>query len=507
MAINPLMKSAYPALLAANNMVVSKRLPQRRPLDAMSRLYLPVGIHELPELLDHNLEKDDQGRQIYRLSAAAGLKTLERESAYDLRPGLASNLISPPEKAKLKDRHAQVVQSSPREREGIICRYCALFDALFLDGEPPKIIVVNHDAGIDVDFNVESNISKASITNYQLLLPKQYALKAINGTHPLRWDHSAKEFFEETTLAVPEGSRPHRSWKCHSEGRSDPDQTQHWQQQAAAAIDEDGDGGHLYERAVWPWNTRLTTRVENVLKIRNFANIKVPTEEMNRELGGVKDQVAAKKAFRRSKRAESQIRVEDPCEGLDDKEARILHYEYSLESCIRSNYGIGWEDYNGLNVDDGEVSNTAVHWTQLRPHHVANLKPEALEHLYLSLLRTAECVGGGPDLVKEVEARATVARAGGLGDAAATVCQHLQWIAARLEELWGDEFWFLDVSANKALRFSLPFNGPVETWSALTWMAPAILFTFLNGAVCQLPYTLLKDDWLQQARLAKLAAQ
>jgi hypothetical protein len=496
MSISPL-QSVYAAQLAANSLVVARRLPQRRPLDVTSRLFLPVGLQELPELLDCSQSPHDRARQLSRISSVAALKTLERGSAFDVRPGLMSQLLSADEKRKLRERHARGRDLSPLDREGMICRYCAMFEALVLDGEPPPIFVVNHSAGINVDFDVESNISEASVNNYQLLLPKRYALKAIDGTHPLRWDRSAPDSFDETAPAKFEGRRPHGSWACASGAKLDPAQTKRWQEAAAATLENAGDersGGYLYERAVWPWNKRLTTRVENVLKIRSFANIKVDAEEMNLVLAEAADAPAdARTAFLRSKRGLSQLPVEDDSCDIADGQARILHYQYSLESCIRSSYGIGWEDYNGLNVDDGKVSNVAVHWSQLQPHHVANLKPQDLEHLYLSLRRTAAASGQG-DLASTALDHATNVRSAELDDAGHVACEHVRWIAERLDGLVGPDLWFLDVSASKALRFSFPLNGPIETWSALTWMAPAILFTFLNRAVCQLPYALLKDE-------------
>lgn len=490
MAINPLMKSAYAAQLAANSMVVSKRLPQRRPLDASSRLYLPVQLQSLPRLLDHNLDELGGGpRKTARISTAAVAKTTERTSAYDVRPGLASTLMSTQEKQRLDGRRQRELKDSSPRSEGSICRYCSLFDELFHDGGPPSVLVVNHNAGIDVDFDSETNISKAWIRNYQLLLPKEYASTAIDGTHPLLWDHSAEAFFEETAPAQREGQKPRESWSCHSAGKS-ADGSRRWQDLAAY-----DDVGYLYERAVWPWNERLTTRVENVLKIKGFANTKLNADDLWTATEALKNPDEAKAALLHRARAEEQLPVDlETSRTLSHDEARILRYQYSLESCIRSSYGIGWEDYNGLNIDDGKVSNFAIHWSKLRPQHVANLSSLDLQHLYLSLRRIAEAKGCEPDIAKEIGLGITWVQNHQLDKKGEEACKRVQWIAAQLSQLWQEEFWFLDVSASKALRFSMPLNGPVEMWSALTWMAPAILFTFLNGAVCQLPHTLLRTQ-------------
>ena len=59
-------------------------------------------------------------------------------------------------------------------------------------------------------------------------------------------------------------------------------------------------------------------------------------------------------------------------------------------------------------------------------------------------------------------------------------------LATNLKARWdGEDPWLVTVTANKSLRFTAPGNAPVEVWATLTWMAPALLFSFLNRAVCQ----------------------
>src|SRR5207244_2900019 len=79
----------------------------------------------------------------------------------------------------------------------------------------------------------------------------------------------------------------------------------------------------------------------------------------------------------------------EPDTDFDQHEARILHYTYALDSCVRSSFGIGWEDFNGLNVDDGAVSNLAVHWKELQPKYVQNLSATDLYHIYQAVQRAA----------------------------------------------------------------------------------------------------------------------
>jgi hypothetical protein len=74
------------------------------------------------------------------------------------------------------------------------------------------------------------------------------------------------------------------------------------------------------------------------------------------------------------------------------------------------------------------------------------------------------------------------------------VIKALRTVHEQLESKFpGETFSLLTVSASKRLHFTLPENGPVELWFFLTWMAPAILFTFLSRAICHSPHELLQQ--------------
>ena len=119
---------------------------------------------------------------------------------------------------------------------------------------------------------------------------------------------------------------------------------------------------------------------------------------------------------------------------------KFLSYTYALERCIRSDYGFIVEELSGLDIDGGKVNGRAVPVESV-------LKDSGTPNV--------------DDLRRLTE-------------------QH------KLQHP-GYEPWLLTITSSKSLRYTVPQYAPIDLWASLTWLAPALLYTFINTAVCQLP--------------------
>ena len=185
---------------------------------------------------------------------------------------------------------------------------------------------------------------------------------------------------------------------------------------------------YIYESAIWPWSETVTLGVDNVLAISGF---------------------------------ESSY--------LDPRE-KVLRYTYALERCMRSDYGVITEELSGLDIDGGHVDGRAVPVAKLSEPDASKLNVDDLRRL-VTKHELDERLGHGCEARLEPDKKRQLAQ------------EILGQIGAKKEY----EPWLLTISSSKRLRYTVPQSLPVDLWASLTWTAPALLYTFINRAVCQLP--------------------
>lgn len=525
---NSLINSAYVGLIAANHTIVSKYLQHPPPIfGRVPARYAPPGLHHTVRLLDPNL--DAEGGFEQRLARAAGAAAMHAyearrhggRSALQPSPnGVTRQLLSPLELKGLREReeHAAPKRSASQGRLraskssstvqedpglGEMCRYCAMFHELLHEFEDVPLVVLNHGARIQADFDPEKNISEAKIDDFQLLLPQEEARKALERCHPLTWRVTAPDMFQEVAAAAPTkrakrfepiAGNPFTFW-----GGSGTDEV------------------FLYERAVMPWNEEVSPSVENILSIRDFANVLVPTEGITKHFqrNGRKLHGPGPTVVERVRKAVQPSIGEHPHAlhralrktPWSSEETRVLAYRYSLAQCLRSSYGIGSEENGGLDIDDGTFSGSAVHYSQLSADLVGHLTEDDLDHLRGALRLHYRRPDGEPEdaaklAIKYLDDAKAAAR--DPSKPAVDRATLIRNVAGQLKLLWkGEEPWLLTISSKKRLRYTFPRNAPANLWQILTWITPAFLFTFINRSVCQLPHVLMQERNEKRNKRAK----
>jgi hypothetical protein len=433
----------HAGLIAASGVVVAKQLPLREmpPVGLPSRLR-PANVSDLPRLF--RPDNETEPRRLARLSSAALVYSVDKKTtAYPER------ILRHDEVPLLKQLRASFTPPAP----GMVspdrsCPHCRLLYGAFYrkakaeHGCPP-IAVVNHSAHVNVTIDPDTNITEASIDNFQVLVPQPIAAKMLELSHPLDWAETPGSMFLQSDPVDRDGKVDPTLGDTVDKARP------RWEQRAA------GEGAFVLENVVWPLNEDIDARSENVIAIHNFDR---PPEG---NYGG----------------------------------AETLRFDYSLERCVRSNFGIAWER-SGLDVDAGRYEAEAIPVDNLfakeldEASPLAKLKRRDLLEMAAGYDPAAEAKlhhGWGRDEedVKPYEIVEVVQRLGGF-----------------LEKAWGLPFVLLRVSASKRLHFTIPENGPMELWHILTWTAPSFLFTFLNCAVCLAPHQLIDSMLLAPAEKA-----
>jgi hypothetical protein len=311
------------------------------------------------------------------------------------------------------------------------CPHCRLLEAsLYGRDRFPPIIVVNHSARVDLAFDPETFASEARIKDYRAIVPKQVAADMFRLFHPLHWADAPGSLFRRTDPVEADG----KPWTSGEEK---------WEEAANKKA-------FMLEDTVWPLNDTLSSDSENVLRISEFMS--KPNDKYE------------------------------------------LSYKYSLERCMRSNFGTAWEP-SGLDIDSGEFEYEGVPLDDtvldrlsqsLRPRDIVELQsrvdPGLDSALFSNTLASAyepvaaPAAGSHPEASPKDPTREAVRRV-------------LRGLESRYD---GTPFYLVTVTASKALHFTIPEYGPIELWSLLTWMAPAFLFAFLHRAVTQAPHLLLK---------------
>jgi len=490
MARDDIIHGAYAGLLAVSSAAVSKYAKRREPiLTSIPSGFVPPSLQDAPRLLSSKFDSNEEHRMA-RVTAASILHSLETTHGSDpyrmKRGGLTEKLLTREDKRTFDSCGERCAHRPPQ-----LCRYCTLFHDLAHAGTEPEIEVVNHGARIVADFDPETNISYAGIDNYQLFVPERLALLALERSHPFSWKAEAPDLFERIAAAKSSGEKPHRKWH-----EDETVSRETWSSRAARQTE------YLYEAARMPWNEQISSRVENVLRIDDFADTFRSAEELGTFLDGFKFDAARDKvrltegvkAFSRGIRSAASPR---PFKGSSCAGARILSYRYALQSCQRSSYGLAWEEYSGLNVDDGGFHGSAIHFENIKPVHTAHLTQTDVVHLAHALDRRASQAQGQAVLEARTAHEELLRMAHEIDGAEgpkhrAEVHAAVRRAAEGLRSLWNEEPWLLTIAASKRLRYTVPMNGPVELWATLTWMAPALLFSFMNRAVCQLPHFLIR---------------
>lgn len=443
---DPALARTYAGLLAASNALVSRRAVRRPPPAAAPPAgFRPAAMAEIPRLMAG-------AKDIHRITAAALCYAFE-DPAKDgkVEPdGYAERLLSSDEIRDFSPR--------PGTDQKPISRYSELFHALHSrlpervsasqsTGQPSlisqpvsakqsgseksTISVVNRAAQIISDFDPGgTNISSAKIENYQVLLPRARALEVLERSHPLNWHDAAPDIFESVGPATRTAKR---NWLPDP----NPDPIA-WEKKAQVEKK-----GIIYEVAVWPWSESVTLRVENAIRIEEFDNNLAAVESGQGAGAGTLE--------------------------------RHLSYKYSLESCVRSDYGIITEDLSGLDIDEGTFVGRAVSLDTLDQSHIGHLTVADLRDLVDSQRLSVEIPA---DLEEKDTRKVGVARA---------ILREMG------EQAKAEDPWLLTITASKRLRYTVPQYAPVEIWATLTWMAPALLFVFMNRAVCQIPQFITEE--------------
>lgn len=235
---------------------------------------------------------------------------------------------------------------------------------------------------------------------------------------------------------------------------------------------------YLYESVSYQQNEYLTADVDNIIRIDDWS------------IRGFGEHEAPKSRVRSRRLIESW--------SLNDfnvpRHELEIKFNYALESCLCSSYGVVSEQ-GGLDIDDGHYVGSAKPISEVQPADVAALDWRDFDHLdaYCShealrggaseaLYTTVHRPGEQPWKGKNQRAVELSNRC----DKLKTMVRHLRthWRAP-----WCDyEPWLLTISTSKRLRYTMPQHSPVELFSLLTFSAPAFLFSFVNGAVCHAPH-------------------
>lgn len=423
---------AFSGLVAASGLVVSKQIPLRDPPGRQGRPQLrPSGLGDLERLF--NRDDETSFARVSRLSSAGLVYSVNKKSA--VQP---AKILRGPERLVLHDLHGKRDGQFNTDRS---CPHCRLFlGSLYQDRKRwrhlPPIAVVNHSARVNIGFDPETNISEASIRDFQVIVPRDVASKMIGLAHPLRWADRAGWLFRRSDPVNSDGTRAH-------DFRGSRDQAQaRWEQRAQ----KEGEA-FILEDVVWPVNEDLNAASENIIRIRNW-----------------------------------------------ERADWSLSYRYSLECCLRSNFGIAWEP-SGLDIDGGRYDAWAI------PMSRVDFQQDMTEALF-GRMRRRDLLEMSSSY-REQDAELLYK---GWSDPETDYCQsdkvdakaiitELRVVGQKLESTWPElaPFYLMNISASKELHFTIPENGPIELWHLLTWTAPAFLFAFLNHAVCMAPHVLIDE--------------
>lgn len=436
-------------LVAAAGVAVAKQLPMRDPLPAG----LPPRFSptSLRELRTvFDTSDGSAAARVARLSSASLVYSVDKANATHSRA-----LLRASERDVLERLHREQLQYKHTSRA---CAHCDLMLGTVYGEVTPPVVIVRHSAHIKVAFDPDTNIAEGSIENFQVIVPGAIATDLLRLAHPLHWGDAPGSLIKRTTPVGKDG-RPVTFTAHDPSGRE-----AEWENRAK--------NGHafIFEAVDLPINASVRATAENIIRISRFAR-------------------------------------------TTSNDGHSLSFDYSLERCVRSNFGIAWEP-SGLDIDDGTFRATAIP-LRASARYAADLRP-----VLSGLTRrdvTSWVASTAPDEKVRAQARKALCEgwdsppASALGTRRSSrdvdpvpaldrvskqdVADTFATVTAALEQRHEgfEPFWLVDVTASKRLHFTVPENGPIELWQLLTQSAPSFLFAFLNQAVCLAPHVLIAE--------------
>jgi hypothetical protein len=336
--------------------------------------------------------------------------------------GYAERLLRPEERDVLRAVHRER-DRGPKKKD-TRCRYCHLSSALY-----NRSLYANAAGGYDPHASQKFVVVRHSATVKPSFDPETYVSSA-------RIDNYQVLLPKELAIALVNRSHP-LSWHKAAPKLflvsvpAAPTRTS-WRQAPEIPPDkwqaDAGKEAFLYERVAWAFSSDAMSQIDNAIRISNLK----PEQ---------------------------------------DAHSCSLSFDYDLQSCLDSNFAIIQEP-GGLDLDGGFSDSRACHPDAIK---VADLKGMTKrDRVQLDLAPNDDQVvpSDAPDSLalseKELE----------------EVVKELQKMA---RDLGGadDPWWLVTISASKELRFTAPGNTPVDLWGTLTYLGPALVFTFVNRAVCQ----------------------
>jgi hypothetical protein len=433
-------RDSQAGLIAASDYVVSKQIFNRKaPLPSSAARLRAPNLDDVPRLFSGQETGDDSSweHRVGRLSAAALMYSADKQNVRQ-----ADGLLRGREREVLGKLHRVRETCFKTDRSCPHCRllYYSLYRELAPTLAPIQVVHHNKDAKVDVDFDPDTCISEGRLNDFQVIVPSWVAEKMIDLAHPLHWANAPGTFFKSITAVQADGSP--------GDLTGDPKEIEEkWEKKA-----KEGEA-YTLEDVEWPVNQNLRSNAENILKITGFA-----------------------------------------------KDNNSIKYDYSLQRCVRTNFGVAWEP-SGLDIDGGWYESSRVRLDPLR------ITAQAIESGYLPLrhlkrrdvleLKTQNksSAQDWDDLFDTKDDRELYANNWSPpGDDAppTDIAGAVKALVMSLEEAWPQaKFDLLTLTLSKRLHFTVPEYNPIELWHLLTWMAPATLFVFLNQ-VCQAPHILFK---------------
>src|SRR6185436_20440157 len=170
--------------------------------------------------------------------------------------------------------------------------------------------VVNHSAHVRAAFAPDVNVASAGIgvdgeedPPFQVLVPEDIAREMVRLAHPLAWPLAAPDLFQETSQV----RRRPGGWAIDRTKLDPIERIMAWQAER--------DPRYLYEWVSWPWNDESKAEIENILRVDGF-------------------------------------------QYADEADEVSMQYEYSLEECQQTSFGLGIER-SGLDIDAGQYQGIA----------------------------------------------------------------------------------------------------------------------------------------------------